>query len=869
MKNIKINQILKFTVLTFMIFEGAIQLKAQQIPGYKNSELSINKRVADLVNAMTLEEKCIQVTGTSIDNGQESLPANERLGIPPFVIVHGPFGGKFKRTPQMQIGTYFPVSIAMAATWNENMVQEITTAMGAEMNAWGGLANAGPAMNIIRDPRTGRSFEYFTEDPFLNGKITAAYTRGLQSQKVAVILKHYICNNQELNRHGLDIKVSERALREIYMPGFKEAVVKADAKVIMGAYNMVNGTYSCENNFLLNKVLREDWGFNGFVLSDWSGTHSTVDAANFGLDVEMPRERFYGKKLVEAVKKGEVSEETLNTMVSNVLRVLFWTGAFDQGPMYETSNMRSPEHLAVARKASAQSMVLLKNDNKILPIELSKNKKIAVIGPNGNYDKHFRNGKYHVGLLQGGGSSSIGTKQNNMVTPFQGIKNNAGKGVEVNYAPGCYAESGVGNIPAKYLKTPDGKEGMQMTYYNNDKFEGDPLKQETTTQLSFVWQGELDIPEAGLEMDNKNRFSIEFKSKLTAPETRTYTFEVRNEAGFAQLYIDGKLLAENKNGSRVYWNDMGSIDLEKGKEYELMVKFAKTGPKADLSIGWDYENIQYLEEAKKLAASSDAVILTVGLSGQMGETEAGDRQRMELFPAQENLINEIAKVNKNCAVVVVAGSAVTMNNWLDNVPSVLFAWYPGEQGGNALADIVFGKQNPAGRLPITFAKSADQYPEDFYSLTDEIDYKEGIYVGYRYFDKYKKEVLFPFGYGLSYTTFEYSNLKISELKKNGKNELLVKVDIENTGKVDGDEVVQLYVNDEKASVDRPEKELKGFQRISLKSGEKKTIDFTLGDDAFAFWSEIEKKWTIEPGEFEILTGASSADIRLKATVVID
>ncbi|MFC2116381.1 glycoside hydrolase family 3 N-terminal domain-containing protein, partial [Bacteroidota bacterium] len=510
MKNFRKLRIADFLII-FLVLAGTSHLNAQQVPDYKNSKLPVEKRIADLVNRMTLEEKCYQVVGKSVDYNQEALIANERLGIPPFIIVHGPFGGKFKRTPQMQIGTYFPVSIAIAATWNEDMVQEITRAMGAEMNAWGGLANAGPAMNIIRDPRTGRSFEYFTEDPFLNGKITAAYTRGLQSQKVAVILKHYICNNQELNRHGLDIKVSERAMREIYMPGFKEAVVNANAKIIMGAYNMVNGTYSCENDFILNQVLRDDWGFDGFVLSDWSGTHSTVHAANQGLDVEMPRERFYGKKLVEAVKNGEVSEETLNTMVSNVLRVFFWTGAFDEGPMYETSIMRSHEHLAVARKASAQAMVLLKNENNTLPIDLQKNKKIAVIGPNGNYGKHFRNGKYHHGMLQGGGSSSLGTKQENMITPFQGIKNNAGRGVEVVYAPGCYAESGCGNIPVKYLKTPDGKEGMEMTYYGNADFEGKPLKKEATQQLSYMWQGELDIPEAGLEMENKNRFSIEFK----------------------------------------------------------------------------------------------------------------------------------------------------------------------------------------------------------------------------------------------------------------------------------------------------------------------------------------------------------------------
>ena len=855
--------IYSYLMLIAVFFGGSTQLIAQKTPDYKNAQLPIEQRVSDLIGRMTLDEKCTQLTGSSIDYEQESLPANERLGIPPFVIVHGPFGGKFKRTSPGQVGTYFPVSIAMAATWNENMVQEITTAMGAEMNSWGGLANAGPAMNIIRDPRTGRSFEYFTEDPFLNGKIAAAYTRGLQSQKVAVILKHYLCNNQELNRHGLDIKVSERALREIYMPGFREAVVNADAKVIMGAYNMVNGTYSCENNFILNQVLRKDWNFDGYVLSDWSGTHSTADAANHGLDVEMPRGKYYGKELAEAVKKGLVSEKTLNTMVGNVLRVLFWTGVFDQGPMFKTSILRSSEHLEVARKASAQSMVLLKNENNILPISLSKNKKIAVIGPNGNYGNHFRNGMYHIGLFQGGGSSSLKTKQSNMVTPYQGIKNNVGNATEVVYAPGCYAESGCGNIPTKYLKTPEGKEGMLATYFGNAKFEGKPVKKEVTLGLTYLWEGELDIPEAGLDMDNKSRFSVEFKSILTAPESRNYTFEVRNEAGIAQLFINGKLIAENKSGSRVYWNDMGNIDLEKGKEYELVVKFVKNGAKADLSIGWDYENVQYLEEAKKLAASSDAVILTVGLSGQMGETEGGDRRRMELFPAQENLINEIAKVNKNCAVVVVAGSAVTMDNWLKNIPSVLFAWYPGEQGGNALADVLFGKENPAGRLPITFAKSSNQYPEDFYSLTDKIEYKEGIYVGYRYFDKYKKEVLFPFGYGLSYTTFKYSNMNVVVSKEEGQNIVKVTADVENTGGRDGDEVVQLYIHDVKASVERPEKELKGFKRISLKSGEKKTVEFKLGDDAFAFWNETTKNWLVEPGNFEIRVGSSSMDIRLK------
>jgi beta-glucosidase len=855
-------------LMLMILLTGFYKLSAQKIHDYKDKDLSIENRVKDLVGKMTIEEKCKQVTGGFQWNAQNILPGNDRLGIPPFVILHGPMGGKFRYEDPFVNGTYFPALIAMSATWNEALVEDLTTAMGSEMNAWFGHANAGPGLNIIRDPRTGRSFEYFTEDPFLNGKMAAAYTRGLQSQKVAAILKHFLCNNQELNRHQININVSERAMREIYLPGFKEAILNADAKVIMGSYNKINGVYGCENEFTLQKVLRDDWNFKGFVLADWSGTASTVNSANNGLDVEMPRERFYGKKLIAAVKKGKVSSETLDKMVSNVLRVMFWSGAFDDKPMHDRSITRSPAHLKLARNSSAQAMVLLKNVSNVLPIDLKKIKKIAVIGPNGNYGDHFRNGKYHIGMFQGGGSSKVLTKQEHMITPFQGIKNSVGNAAEVTYAAGCYAESGCGRIPIKYLKAPNGQQGIGLTYFGNANFKGKALKKEVSKKQSFVWKGELDIPEAGLNMDDKNRFSIVFKSTLTAPATREFNFEVRNESGFAQLYIDGKLIAENKSGSRIYWNDMGSISLEEGKEYELMIKYAKNGTKADLTFGWDFENVKYLEEAKKLAMQSDVVILTVGNSGQMGESEAGDRRRMELFPAQENLINEITKVNKNCAVVIIAGSAVTMDNWLNNAPSVLFAWYPGEQGGNALADVVLGKENPAGRLPITFAKSSSQYPDDFYSLTHEINYKEGIYVGYRYFDKYKKEVLFPFGYGLSYTTFKYSNLDISVRKEGVKNIVKVKLAIKNTGDVDGDEVVQLYVHDNKASVDRPEKELKAFKRISIKKGDKKTVVFELKDDAFAFWSEIKNEWTVEPGRFTILVGASSVDCRLKGTAKI-
>ncbi len=866
------------THLTLIILAAVIMFIsscADKGPDYKNPELPVEARIVDLVDRMTLDEKVLLVTGTQatitkeVDGKEIELNRQEifqRLGIPPLKVEHGPFGfkGDMGLDGPRVYGTYFPVSIAQAATWDREMVERVNAAMGAEMHTAGGHLNAGPAMNIIRDPRTGRSFEYFTEDPYLNGQIAAAYSRGLQSQKVMANLKHYVANNQEMNRGLLNVKVDERTLREIYLPGFKTAIFEGGAWSLMGAYNKVNGDYCNENSFLLTKVLREDWDFKGFVLSDYSGTHSTAKTANAGLDLEMPRERWYGKKLFKAIEAGEVSMETLDFMVSNILRGLFWTGAFEEEPALDESLLSCEAHKKIAREASAASMVLLKNSQNVLPLDKDKVNKLAVIGPYSEYGMHYNNGNYKPQLLQGSGSSRMNTSRERMVTPLDGIKAHANGSYEYDFAPGCYAESGCGNIPLKYLKTPDGKsEGMHVTYFANENFKGEPVKEEVTTELTHVWRGELDIPEEGLDMDDKNRFSIAFTSVLTAPASREYTFEVRNEAGFAQLYIDGKLIAENEDGNRTNWNDMGTIRLEKGQKYDLLVKFAKTGAKADLRIGWDYENVAWMKEAIALAKESDAVLLNVGLGGHTGETEGGDRRFLHLFPAQEQLINEIVKVNPNVIVTVVAGSAVTMDAWIDNVSTVLFAWYPGQEGGNALADVVFGEVNPSGRLPITFPKSLDQYPDDFYTTDKEITYSDGIYVGYRYFDEYDLETTFPFGYGLSYTTFDYSDLKV---KKSGKNELKVTLEVLNSGDLAGAEIVQLYVKDLESSVARPEKELKDFQKVMLQSGEKKALEFTLEDDAFAFWDDNQKEWTVEPGAFEIRVGASSADIRLKDKV---
>jgi beta-glucosidase len=854
--------VFKRGVFLLILSLAGSKLCADDQPLYQNASQPIEQRVKDLVSLMTLEEKVSMVTACG------DCP---RLGIPKLVVEHGPFGAKvnFDSGKTKSIGTYFPVSIAMAATWNADLVSNITTAMGSEMKAAGGMINAGPAMNIIRDPRGGRSFEYFTEDPLLNGIIATAYTEGLQSQKVMACLKHYACNNQENNRHTLNVSVSERALREIYLPGFEEAVRQGGAWSLMGAYNLVNGVHCCENPFLLMQVLRNDWGFKGFVMSDWVGTHSTEGSANAGLDLEMPRELWYGKKLEDAVKAGKVSEQTVNTMVGNMLRGMFWCGAFDTKPSLDKSVLASPEHLKVAREAAAQSMVLLKNDHKVLPLDLSKIKQIAVIGPNGDYGPQYKDGKYDAHLLEGGGSSYLSVPRERLVTPFQGIQTNAGTNVRVVYAPGCYAEDGCGTISSKYLRTPDGKhEGLLATYYNNANCTGTPAKTEVDSQMSHVWKGEMAIPEAGRVEDDGSHFSVVWTGTLHPPETRDYTLGVRNYSGQAKLFVDGKLIASNEHGSRRDWNAMGTLRLKEGHSYDIRLEYAKAGDQADVRLGWDYENAAWMKQAVELAKKSDAVILTVGLSGESGETEAGDRKNLRLYPAQEKLIREVAQANPKTVVALIAGSAIDMRNWMDDASSILIAWYPGEQGGNGLADVLFGKADPGGRLPITFPTSLKQYPEDIYANGTEINYKEGVFVGYRYFDEKGLEPLFPFGYGLGYTSFSYGKPTLNNSSIHAGDPVTVSLDVTNTGKRAGSEVVQLYVHQDHCSVPRPPKELKGFQKIFLKPGETRTVKFTLDKRSFAYFSEKKKDWVVEPGKFELLIGRSSRNIRRTASLTM-
>jgi beta-glucosidase len=827
---------------------------------------SYDLRARDLVSQMTLEEKVLLMEGNGDEIGYPSVAAIERLGIPIFKIEHGPHGFKGWVNGKFTIGTYFPTSSAMAATWDKEMVYNVSKSFGNEMRAAAGHLNAGPSMNIVRNPITGRSFEYFTEDPYLNGRMAVAYTQGIQSEKVIADLKHYICNNQELDRHDINVTVGERALREIYLPGFKAAIQEGGAWSIMSSYNSINGEFGNENLWLQKTILVDEWGFKGFVISDWGGTHSTVPSVKAGLSIEMPRSKVYGQNLLNAVNTGEVSVAEIDELVVRFLRGFIWTGALDNDIPVHPEWIKSQAKKNIAREAATKAMVLLKNDNNTLPFDKAVVQKLAIIGPNGEYGDHYNGGEYTFNLFQGGGSSKVKLEQNRMVTPYKGITELLGNDVDVSFAPGCYAETGTGPMPLGYIKIPNGAQnGFLVSYYNNRNFSGTPSNN-ISTDMVYKWGSSIEIPE--LEDDPVTRFSVRFQGQVIVPETKDYTLELRHHAGSAKLYINDVLVKETERASDVYFNTMYSMRMEVGMEYKIRVDYVSGGRNSGISFNWDYENDAYLQEALALAAESDAVILTVGFSGDIGESEAADRQRLALYPAQERLIKAISEVNPNCVVAIVAGSSVEMDNWIEDVPSVLMSWYSGEQMGYAMHDILFGDVNPSGKLPVTFPKTYNDYPDGFYSTNQQINYDEGIYVGYRYFDHHEKEVLFPFGYGLSYTTFDYNTVQSVVTGSVENTKVEVTINITNSGDVAGEEVVQLYVNDMTASVDRPIQELKGFTKVHLNAGETKEVTITLDPTSLAFFDMDSKQWKMEAGDFELRVGSSSRDIRLQEIITI-
>jgi beta-glucosidase len=800
----------------------------------KSDSIAIEQKVTALLNKMTLEEKVDMISGVNTFYSK----ANIRLGIPSFKMTDGPLGVHGPNA------TAYPAGVCMAATWNADLIRETGAAIGSEAKAAGKNVLLGPTMNIHRLPGGGRNFESFGEDPFLASRMAVSYINGVQSEGVIATAKHFACNNQEYDRLAIDVQADERTLNEIYFPAFKASVQEANCQAIMGAYNRLNGHYTSASYDLLTKTLKKDWGFNGFVMSDWNAVHAVKENIDGGMDIEMPGGDFLKRDTVMSLIRNKlVTEDQINDKVRRMLRVMFTMQLFDSKPVQVPFN--AAKNQAIAQRVAEEGMVLLKNERQVLPMLAGKYKTIAVIGPNAD--------KAETG---GGGSSHVKPAME-PVSPLNGLKSALGSGSKIVFAKGVLTESH-GSIISSANLVPlsgQGKSGLSAEYYINQDFEGNPYATCIDSTINFEWNYNPKCLPASAD----EHFSVRWTGFLKPSKSGTYMISSTSDDG-SRLYLDNKLIVNN-------WSIQGFrtksaiVTLEAGKLYPIKLEYFENTGYAGMKLEWELiSDNNYITEAVRAAQNSEVAVVFAGLS-EKDESEGWDNPELIMPYAQDELISAVAAVNKNTVVVLFGGIPLNMTAWIDKVAAVVQVWYPGESCGTAIANVLTGKVNPSGKLPVTFVKRWEDSPAyaNYPGSKGKVDYAEGIYVGYRFFDtKTKTKPLFAFGHGLSYTHFTYSDLKIEA--KAGNN-YKVSVTITNNGNYNGSEVVQLYVSEKECSVDRPVKELKAFSKVFLQKGETKTVDLLLDDKAFAFYHPTLHKWTVEKGVFDILVGSASDDIR--------
>ena len=799
-------------------------------------------KIENLLEQMTLEEKISMLAGADM---WTTVPV-ERLGIPAIKVTDGPNGARGAYQSMGPTSACFPVGVALGATWNPELVGRVGAALGEEVKTKGAHILLAPTVNIHRSPLAGRNFECYSEDPYLTGRMAVAYINGLQSRGVGACIKHFVCNDSEFERFTMSSEVSERTLREIYLPPFKAAVKEANPWAVMSAYNKINGTWASENPYTLLDILKGEWGFKGIVMSDWYGTNS-LNVAGGGLDLEMPGPaRWMGEELLEAVKAGTVGQDVIDDKVRRLLRTIVRAGAFENPELQPERAVDRREHRQLAREAAAEAIVLLKNSGDVLPLNLDKLNSIAVIGENAKWAQ-----------IQGGGSAHV--TPHYVVSPLEGITNRVGDRVGIDYAIGCVLHRMLPLLDADWLTTEDGtRRGLTLEMFDSADLSGEPVHTEVTDRTQLVWFGDT------VSHVDSEKFSVRLTGRFTAPETGVVAFSLMS-VGRSRLFVDGKELIDNWTAAEGRTEKVAEIEMAAGQSYHLKVEYAWEGESHWRTVRLGSAPVVTagsIDDAVELAAKSDVTIVFAGLTDEW-ESEGFDRPDMELRGDQVELIERVAAANPNTIVVLNTGSPVAMD-WLDKVPAVVQTWYTGQEAGNAVADVLFGDANPCGKLPTTFPKRLKDNPAyiNYPGENGKVYYGEGLFVGYRYYDKKDIEPLFPFGYGLSYTTFAYRDLTLNAAEYAPGDEIQVSLDVENTGPRAGKEVVQLYVRDVESCLVRPEKELKAFAKVALEPRETRTVTFTLNQDALSFYDPAKKGWVAEAGDFEILVGSSSRDIRL-------
>ncbi|MCX6132386.1 MAG: glycoside hydrolase family 3 C-terminal domain-containing protein [Ignavibacteriales bacterium] len=831
---------------------------------FQNPSLTIDERVGDLVSRMTLDEKVKQMLF--------GAPAIPRLGVPEYNW----WGEALHGVARAGKATVFPQAIGLAAAWDTDLMLRVATVISDEARAkhhdalrkgrrgiYEGLTFWSPNINIFRDPRWGRGMETYGEDPYLTGRLGVQFVKGLQGDdpkyfKTISTPKHFaVHSGPEPDRHVFDAVVNERDLRETYLPAFRATVIEANAQSVMCAYNRFRGEPCCGSSELLQKILRDEWGFSGYVVSDcWAimdfyTTHKVDQTApqaaaralvagtdlNCGVTYD---------SLGVAVRQGLVSEQLVDVAVKRLFRARFGLGMFDP-PRFvpyaniPISNNDSRQHQRLAVESARKSIVLLKNDGNLLPLRKGI-KTIAVIGPNAD----------DVDLLLG----NYNGLPSDPVTPLAGIRRGAPRGTKILYARGCPVAESIPSfeiVPPGMLFTEQNgsrKAGLTGEYFNNDRFDGRPFVTRVDPSINFNWWEDPPMP--GLRADS---FSIRWKGVLVPPMDGRYVLGVRAFGG-ARLWIADSLLFDASNEHGVI-TQSSTTTLKAGVAYAMRIEYWDLRADASMQLVWSPPAPKLRDEALAAAKSADIVLLMMGLSPRLEGEEmpvevpgfkGGDRVDLGLPRVQEELIQAVAAIGKPVVLVLLSGSAVAVNWEAEHIPAIVEAWYPGQAAGTALADVLFGNYNPAGRLPVTFYKSANQIPP-FSNYT-----MEGK--TYRYF---KGEPLFPFGHGLSYTTFMYSNLKLPSTVPVGKN-ASVSVDVKNSGNRSGEEVVQLYVSALEASAPVPIRALQGFRRVQLKAGETKTVSFTLTPRQLSF-IDASMKRVVEPGTVEVSLGGKQPGLK--------
>ncbi len=824
------------------------------------------RREADierLIAALTLEEKVsLCHAAGKFRNGGVA-----RLGIPPLVMSDGPHGVR-QEIEEHGWGavecdtdhtTYLPVGTVLAATWNPALARAFGEVLGSESRARGKDVILGPGFNIIRDPLCGRNFEYYSEDPHLVRMLVPEAVKGIQSQDTAACAKHLALNNQELNRLACDARPGERALREIYLPGFEAAVREGGVLTVMGAYNQYRGQWCCHNRRLLVDILKGEWGFQGLVVSDWNGTHSTEEAARNGLDIEMGTETpDYGdfhlaNAFLAGLESGRFDVALVDDKVRRILRVVHAVGLRD--PARRAGRQHPPEHIETARRIAAEGVVLLRNDGA-LPLDRARLRRVAVIGDNAD--------RRH-GL--GGGSSAV--KALHEITPLEGLREALGDAVEIVHAKGYPEEAGtLPQIPCEHLATIDagsGVKGWRLEWNSEGHLQGRWVKSEFREQVSLA----MADGRPGVEGLRDIWWSTRWTAELVAPESGVFTFAL-NADYWAALHLDDRRLVHFECNAEREARTV-EVPLEKGRRYRLRVEYGHNHEgDAFLQFGWFLpgRTLPRLGDASRAAVEAargaDAVIFCGGLN-HFHDNEGLDRNDYRPPGGQDALIEALLAVNPEVHVLLVGGSAHAMP-WAERVRSIVLGGYAGMECGRVFADVLLGDVNPSGKLPYTIARRLEDYPArtlgDY--RAEAADYPEGVFVGYRWFDARGIEPLFPFGHGLSYTRFGWSSLEVAEVD-DGDVLATVAVTLTNLGRRAGQEVVQLYLEDVESAEPRPPRELKRFRKVALEPGESRTVRFSLTRRDCSYWSDRAGGWVCEPGVFVAHVGASSRDLPLRAS----